>query len=89
MNIPEDLRPLAWFFTIHPHWFLRVCDSQNQLNDTVSYSTELWEDICEFQLYRAPLHKDDPVWDEMLVNQQALRKFDTLKKLGYFNQKAP
>ena len=89
MKSYEELMPLVWFFKTHPHWFLAVKEAQTELNDTVSLSTELWEDICEFMLYRAPVHKDDPLWDEVLVNRQQLRHFSTLKKLSFFKQKAP
>jgi hypothetical protein len=54
----------------------------------VSYSTELWEDICEFLLYRFPSDKNDKLWDEILVEQQMLQKFSELKRLGFFNQKS-
>ncbi len=89
MNKYEELLPLVWFFKLHPQWYIEIGKSQKYLDDTVSLSTELWEDICEFIAYRRPMHKDDPVWDEVLVNRQLLRKFSALKKLGFFNQKPP
>ncbi len=89
MKSYEELMPLVWFFKTHPHWFLAIKQAQTEMNDTVSLSTELWEDICEFMLYRAPTHKDDSLWDEVLVNRQQLRHFSTLKELSFFKQKAP
>ena len=89
MNKYKELLPLVWFFKQNPEWFDAVSKAQGSLNDEVSLSTELWEDICAFMLGRAPMHKDDPLWDEILVNRQQLRHFSTLKKLSFFKQKAP
>ena len=89
MNKFEELLPLVWFFKLHPDWFCQVSTAHRQLNDTVSYSTELWEDICLFLTAKLPAHKDDPVWDEVLVQKQTLKHFSRLKQLGFFNPKAP
>lgn len=48
MRMSEELLPLVWFFKLNPSWFLAVKQAETELNDTVSYSTELWEDICVF-----------------------------------------
>ena len=56
MNQYEKLMPLVWFFKLHPLWFTEICKSQKYLDDTVSLSTELWEDICEFIAYRRPIN---------------------------------
>ena len=80
----EECLPLAWFFGLHPTWYEHVKDSQSRLKDDISYSAELWEDICEFILFQIPRDKDDPLWDELLVEKQMLRKFSKLKQLGFF-----
>ncbi len=84
MKTYEELLPLMWFFKLHSEWYHSVQRAQTEINDNVSLSTELWEDICEFILYQTPIHKDDPLWDEILVKQQQLRHFETLRKLSFF-----
>lgn len=85
----ESLLPLVWFFKLNPHWYDKIRHAVAETNDTFSYCTELWEDVCEFQLYRAPLNKDDGIWDELLVKNQMLRKFSELKRYGFFSRKVP
>jgi hypothetical protein len=85
----QDLIPLASFFFMNPEWFNKVRMAHEELNDTVSYSSELWADIVFYFITTEPVSNTDLVWDEILTKQGFLQKFSRLKKIGFFNQKAP
>lgn len=85
----EGLVPIASFFWMNQDWYTAVSEAMLKIHDTTSYSTELWEDIIHHLTGQLPKHKDDPLWDEVLVKRQTLNHFYRLKALGFFNQKAP
>lgn len=89
MKPDPALIPLSTFFIFHPDWYQSIKELPTQTNDTVSYCTELWEDICEYFYKTRPQSKDDPLWDRVLVEDQMLQKFSKLKETRFFNAKAP
>ncbi len=89
MKRDAELIPLSTFFMFHQEWYQLIKELPTLVNDTVSYDTQLWEDICEYFYQRRPEGKDDPLWDQILVEDQMLRKFAKLKRGNFFNVKAP